>query len=544
MVDVLKSNSERVKDVCLALKPLIGSKAEKLWRLYTVSDGDDRREVEEQIELIAAAHLKDDIEDRLPVFLPPTPSLADGEYPLGDVLYNGQAKCPFGLRELDWPQHISVFGRTGSGKTTLTWWLARRLQEKGKPFLALSWKREWRHLLSLPEFAGMRVYTIGRENIAPLHFNFLRPPPGTELAVWRKKIIQSIAHGYFLGDGSMFLMNEVLKKLFTDHPDPSAADFPNLATALVELKRYPAMGRAANWKISAMRALSTLCEQSCFLHDTPGNRMENLLTMPVVLELESLSEADKLFYMSAVFSWIFHYRLAKDERDAFNHCIFIEEAHHLLASGMRSAASTSVINAMIRECRELSQSICLLDQQPSELSKTAIANTGTTIALSSKEKSDMNVLANSMLIPSKETDALGRLPIGMAAVKTTRYTEPFLISFPDFSISKSVTDRTIQEHMSEFVRQLPLTETAPTLTTAEISFLRDVCRRPDSTVTHRYTGLGVSARKGDATKRLLLDKNLIKEFEVKIGRVRSKKLELTETGRARLKATKETGTKA
>ena len=179
MVDVIKSNSERVKDVCLALKPLLGSKAEKLWRLYSISDGDDRREVEDQIELIASVHLKGDIDDRLPVFLPPSPLMADGEYRLGEVLYKGEPQHHFGLRELDWPQHISVFGRTGSGKTTLTWWLARRLQEHQKPFLALSWKREWRHLLSLPEFAGLRVYTIGRETIAPLHCNFLRPPLGT-----------------------------------------------------------------------------------------------------------------------------------------------------------------------------------------------------------------------------------------------------------------------------------------------------------------------------------------------------------------------------
>ena len=455
MVDVLKSNSERIKDVCLALKPLLGSKAEKLWRLYSISDGDDRREVEDQIELIAAAHLKDDIADRLPVFLPPTPSLADGEYPLGDVLYKGEPQHSFGLRELDWPQHVSIFGRTGSGKTTLTWWLARRLQEKRKPFLALSWKREWRHLLSLPEFTGLRVYTIGRENVAPLHFNFLRPPPGTELAVWRKKIVQSIAHGYFLGDGSMYLINEVLKTLFENHPDPSAPDFPNLATALVELKRFPAMGRAANWKISAIRALSTLCEQSCFLHDDPNNRMEKLLTLPIVLELESLSEADKLFYMSAVFSWIFHYRLARDERDAFNHCIFIEEAHHLLASGMRSAASTSVINAMIRECRELSQAI---------------------------------------------------------------------------------KDQSIKDHMAPFIRYLPTGSEAPVMPDSDLSFLRDIDLHPDSTVTERYKRLGVSARKGDATKRLLLDKNLIKESEIQMGRIRSKKLELSAAGKAQLKA--------
>ena len=509
-MEVIKSNSERVKDACLALKPALGARADKLWRLYVISDGDDRRDVEDQIELIAGTLLKSDIENRLPVFLPPSESVANGEYTLGDVLYNGNPQHKFGLREMDWPSHISVFGRTGSGKTTLTWWLARRLQEKGKPFLALSWKREWRHLLSMPEFADLRIYTAGREGIAPLRCNLLRPPPGTELAVWRKKIVQSIGHGYFLGDGSMFLLNEVLKTVFAGHPDPRAPEFPNLSTALDALKRYPAIGRAANWKVSAMRALTTLCEQTCFLCDDPRNRIEDLLERPVVLELESLSEADKLFYMSAIFSWIFHYRLAKGERDAFRHCIFIEEAHHLLARGMRSAQSTSVINS--------------------------IANTGTTIALSSKEKSDMSVLANAMLLTRDESDALGRLPLGTAAVKTSRYSEPFLLSFPDFSISKTITDQVIKDHMSQYVSALPAALVHPSLSEIERSFLKDVGLMPDSTVTGRYRRLEISMRKGDATKRLLLQKGLITEKEQQTGRIRVKRLALTEHGKSLLKS--------
>ncbi len=59
----------------------------------------------------------------------------------------------------------------------------------------------------------MRVYTIGRNDIAPLYLNLLRPPRGTAVAIWRKQIVQAIAHGYFLGEGSIYVLNEVLKQL-------------------------------------------------------------------------------------------------------------------------------------------------------------------------------------------------------------------------------------------------------------------------------------------------------------------------------------------
>ena len=325
----------------------------------------------------------------------------------------------------------------------------------------------------------------------------------------------------------MFILNEVLKQLFAEHNDPSAPDFPNLEDALTALKRYPVFGRAANWKISAMRALSTLCEQECFLYDDPKNRLEDLLNNPVVLELESMADADKLFFTTAVFAWIFHYRLAKNQRDQFDHCIFIEEAHHLLAKGTRNAHSTSVLNSMLRECRELSQSICLLDQQPSEISKTALANTGTTIALSSKEKSDMGALANTMLLSNKDAEVLGRLPLGMAVVKTARYSEPFMISFADFPITKNITDQKIYKHMAERIGRPMRHKMEDQLPKPQMELLADVEKHPDGPVTGRYRRLELSARKGDAAKTALLERGLIVESEITSGSVRIKELRLT-----------------
>ena len=49
---------------------------------------------------------------------PPPKGRVKGTYQLGDVAVGSQPWDRFGLREDEWIQHVGIFGRTGSGKTT------------------------------------------------------------------------------------------------------------------------------------------------------------------------------------------------------------------------------------------------------------------------------------------------------------------------------------------------------------------------------------------------------------------------------------------
>jgi hypothetical protein len=61
--------------------------------------------------------------------------------------------------------------------------------QAGKPFLVFDWKRNYRDLLTLPEFSELHVFTVGR-SVAPVRFNPLIPPPGPLATVWPKKLIE------------------------------------------------------------------------------------------------------------------------------------------------------------------------------------------------------------------------------------------------------------------------------------------------------------------------------------------------------------------
>ncbi len=194
----------RVRDLCRQLKPVIGEQADRIWMAYVAENDVGKEQILEYLELLAAKHFQGVLDADGPGLIPPTADGADGDYALGTVNYNGKDLHPFGLREEEWTQHVGVFGRSGAGKTNLGFLLVQQLVRRGKPVMIFDWKRNYRDLLELPGFEGMAVYTIGRP-VAPLWFNPLIPPQGTNPRTWLKKLIAVIAHAYLLGNGVIYL---------------------------------------------------------------------------------------------------------------------------------------------------------------------------------------------------------------------------------------------------------------------------------------------------------------------------------------------------
>ena len=89
------------------------------------------------------------------------------------------------------PKEVAcLIGRSGSGKTNLTFVLMRGIMDAGIKVVAMDWKRGYRDLC--PAHPDLRVYTIGRD-VSPFRFNPLIPPTGCEPHVWIKLIVDAIA---------------------------------------------------------------------------------------------------------------------------------------------------------------------------------------------------------------------------------------------------------------------------------------------------------------------------------------------------------------
>jgi DNA helicase HerA-like ATPase len=563
MPDFIAGKVEHVRELCQKLKPIFGEKMQQLFAAYCAEDDEGKKQIESYLEVLAAKHLFSGV-DSIASLIPPTKEQADGGYPIGTVLYNNRPLYPFGLRENEWIQHVGIFGRSGAGKTNVGFLLLRELKRKGKPVLVFDWKRNYRDLLGQPEFQDMEVYTIGR-NIAPFTFNPLIPPPGTNPKTWLKKLIGVIATSYLLGNGSLYVLQESLDSVYQEAGIYSGkiSYYPTFRDVIQKVRQFNAKGREAGWLSSTLRALSSICfgEMDTLVNAGRNENLEHLLTKSVILELDALTQADKVFVTSALLLWIHHRRMVEKTRETLKGIVLVEEAHQILANERGSLlGGQSIMEITFREIREFGEGLIILDQHPSQISLPALGNTYCTICMNLKHQKDISAMSQCMLLDGKEADLLGELEVGQAIVKLQgRIPRAFMIELPEFEIKKgAVTDEKVRDRMWPVLQarmkseetpaewaevageeelegggelQTPRGEVEPDL---EQLFLQDVREYPDSGIGERYHRLGISVRQGQRLKAQLVEKGLIEEAEKKTKTGRLRVIRLTGEGERRL----------
>ena len=596
------------EETCRKLKPLLGERADRYLLAYLAEDSKGRAELRSAVELMAARLLGKQL-DRSPMTLSAPPAeLAAGDYVLGQVMYAWKPLHPFGMLEEEWIQHLAIFGRSGAGKTNTTLVLLQALVDHNKPFLLFDWKRNYRDLLAMPQRQSrpatdalgeiqaaiedarrgrkgptkrarasstdarpsdqkLLIFTVGRD-IVPFTFNPLIPPDGTDPYTWLKKLIEIIAHAYYLGEGVMFLLQEALHAIYTEcgmygREEPKRT--PMLRDVLDWLVKHPVKGRRAQWMDSTLRGIQSLC----FGHmGDVVNATENrtdiaaLLKEQVILELDALTAADKTFLIEALLLWIHHYRLAQRKRETFKHALIIEEAHHILLKRTAGRGGEAVTDTILREIRELGEAVVLVDQHPSLISIPAMGNTYTTVAMNLKHQSDVSAVGAAMLLDQEGKDLLGQLPVGWAIVKLQgRWTEPFVVRIPHLELPKGKVDDSALRKMSrawaltthvkvqESIGAQPSGPKASpsdlTVSKRDIALLRDVAEYPLSGVVERYRRLGLNRRKGNEAKEACIESGLLRQVPIPTRGGRVMLLELTDPGRSVLKenriATKDSG---
>ena len=553
---------DRVREICRRLTPFLGKKAEEIFLAYLAEDKTGKEQIENYLEALLAEHLKSGLTDSQQPLVPPEAQAASGEYQLGNVAYAGRDLYSFGLREPEWIQHIGIFGRTGAGKTNTGYLILRELAKHKKPFLVFDWKRNYRDLAALPEFEDIQIFTPGRD-IAPLSFNPLIPPAGTPPKTWLKKIIEVVAHAYMLGNGVLYLLQESLDSVYEKFGlySGEVARYPTLRDVLEEAKDRNARGREAGWLSSTLRALSSLCfgDMDAVVNQGANHRLSELLKKPVILELDALTQSDKVFFIQALLLWVHHYRMVEGQRETFKHAILIEEAHHVLSGERRSlVGGQSVMEITFREIREFGESIVILDQHPSQISVPALGNTYTTICMNLKHSKDVSAMGQCMLMSATEREILGSLEVGHAVVKLQgRAPRPFLIKIPEFCVKKgTVSDAEVSARMRNAIQsdsrahswaaaesQITSIPSPPLYSSSggglsevpdlEHAFLTDIQKHPESGIAQRYKRLGVSVRQGQRIRGRLAAEGFITDIKeptrtgsIRITRLTSKALAL------------------
>ncbi|MBN2267678.1 MAG: ATP-binding protein [Candidatus Babeliaceae bacterium] len=489
--------------------------------------------IEKQILHIAYEHLGN-FHNKLLLSLPPEQK-AKGQLHLGNILYEKE-KWPFGISKNELTQNMAIFGRSGAGKTNVSFQLLIQLLQNKIPFLFLDWKRTARHLIPHIK-ANINIYTAGR-NLSEFVFNPFIVPPQIEPHVYLNHTIDALANAYTLGDGAKSILQKAILECYEQgNKSPLAADI------IIEIDKIESNERSRGWKITAKRALESINLSGIARGASSQESMiGKLLNANTIIELDSLNQNVKEFLIPLLFFWVYQAKLKETAREKLSLVIFIEEAHHVLYQGS-TRSKESTMEMLLRQCREIGIGTVIIDQQPSLLSSTALANTYTSICLNQKSPGDINKAASLSLVDNDDKKFFSMLPVGWGIVKLQdRWTRPFLVRFPLVNIKKGfVTDEILRNNLNDFGRtanillqgnanNLDVVENCGLPDDTSLRLLKDVLNHPNDGVYIRYERLNLNPAIGHKIKEKLISRGLIGQQIVDLGKTRKALLRLTQRG--------------
>lgn len=563
----------RVEEIYERIRPAKIGLVESLWRWYQVAGQRDRRYIAARFLRIYEEYIEKNGEILLQ---PPMEEEAAGDFYLGTVNFGVRELHPFGLGEDEWTQHVSIFGRGGSGKTNLVMLVLWSFIKERVPFLVLDWKRNYRDLLAVRGTEDVEIFTVGR-SIRPFKFNPWIPPPGFTPEIWMKRIIDVLCNAYFAGEGVMDVLIRAASEVY------KLIETPKSRQVMAVVQQMKQSARQAQWRASALRILGSLTTGAMgHVTDTGDNScFVSMLDRQTILELDSLANSDKSFLAQAMLLWIHQFRMAQRGRGTLKHAIVIEEAHHILMKKRYDGAGETIVEVVLREIRELGESVVLVDQHPSLISVPAIGNTYTTVCFNLKHLDDVRAAAAALLLHEEKVDYLGLLPIGRAIVKIQgRFQKPFVVSVPEVVIGKSViTDSQLEANHIERTRDLKIEnvdyqrctipgtdwsikvpvgrscssrknrsryqETTVNMASSaqdrksvrsgpRLRMMAHIAEFPYLATRERYQRLGWSVGFGNKQTQLLVEKGKVKQVPINTGGARIVLLELTTSGHLEL----------
>ncbi|MFH1367951.1 MAG: ATP-binding protein [Elusimicrobiota bacterium] len=549
-------NNLTPEEICKKLKPVIGKRADILWKTYLTEDWKGRKELEELLQVLYFKHLQKDVSNEPILLSPPDKESAKGEFPIGNVLYNNKEVCSVGLNESDFVKQIGIFSITGEGKTNLAMILALNLLKKKIPFIIIDWKRSYRNLLSLsdkfPELKDVQIFSVGRMT-SPFFWNPFRPPPNVHWKTWLAIITEALERSHLAGMGVADFFMKLYEKKFSEagftigQPDK----YPNFYDGLKELEKTHAYARELLWKQSASRVLKSFTfgpHAVCFNVRHPI-KLEELLEKPVIFELDQeLPKPLRTFFTEIILRWIHLYRLSQMESDKLRHVLFIEEIHNLFPKSKIEKESLSSLENVYREIRGFGQGLVSITQHTSLLPIYILGNCHTQITLGLQHGDDIYASKKSLFLANGQENYLDKLKVGEGILKIKNRIDPCHVKFPLVPITKGlITDEIVKDSMKGYFSSsspakrdfsvnkgistrhdtLPHSSEKSEIPPENRKFMIDVYENPTSNIIERYDRLGLNVREGNKIKNQLIDDGLIHAGKITTGKGMIKALHLT-----------------
>ncbi len=377
--------------------------------------------------------------------------------------------------------HLAVLGNTRSGKSTSIMSIFGQAITLGvTPILLVPSKSyEMRFLLNI--FHDIRFFTCGRSDIANLLLNIWNPPKNVPLAKWADRIVQ--AWTLWLPNDPVISMHfeKVVYTMYRrcgwnlkKNVKGRAILLTDLIEALEEEDERLSYGNEVSSnvfgalveRIRSILRKYTLVEM---FNTKTGITIEELLSHPTIIDMDALSESDKILLMGILTAGICEYKLANPTKNVTN-LLILEEAHYLLGSTnsggeANSDARLHAVNAFIELLRVgggPGLGVVIADQSPTTLVPQALKIVVNLIIHALSDSEDRRLVGRHSRCTEAQMDHIGGMQVGEAVVYLQHEGVPknvkmFTISrfiqgaFPD----NEVSDKALKKHMTPIILRNP-----------------------------------------------------------------------------------------
>lgn len=373
-------------------------------------------------------------------------------------------------------KHVFIAGVPGSGKSTAILNMLFQLYWYDIPFLVIEpAKTEYRLLKRMASMDGkamikegidpdtisvgrsmgedLRVYTVGADVVSPFRFNPFEFPEGIGLYEHVSNLEACFKGALPISTGPLpALINEAVDGIYTDRgwkgddiadgskPFPTMKDLYEKISAIMAEKDYSADVKGDLKTAIEVRLGSLLRRNIGQIFDTEVSSptIEELLTKPVVLELDYLNEEQTNLLTMFVLSRVREYvRATRTSKSQLKHVIVLEEAHNIIGNtddggvGEQAdpkAEATKYVARFLAEMRSLGEGLIIADQLPSAVASEVVKNTNIKLIHRLVSKDDREEIGMSMLMDPVQMDDLARLMPGEAYLYQEGMHKPARIS--------------------------------------------------------------------------------------------------------------------
>lgn len=414
---------------------------------------------------------------------------------IGEILDRGQPSGNvFSISERDITKHGLIVGVTGAGKTNTCFELLAQVWREGKgvPFMVLeSAKSEYRDLLNDPRFTGLRVYTIGNENISPIRINPFAVATGVLVQSHIDFLKALFSAAFVLYPPMPYVLDQALHEVYEDfgwdlvtNTNVRGSDsdllFPTLDD-LIEKTRdvVNGLGYDKRLEMDIQAGLTARLDglrrgggKGPMLNTRFSTSDEDLFEKPCILELKALvTDEEKAFFIGLMLIRLHEYYESRPHRHdgGLRHVTLIEEAHRLLrnvsteqgseVSANPKGQAVEVFGNMLAEIRAYGEGVLIAEQVPTKLLQDAIKNTNLKIVHRLVAMDDRKLLGDTMNLDEEQSAFVATLGTGEAVVYAEGLRKPVLLRVGLADVKRSggrVSDRDVAdaagEGPQEFVR--------------------------------------------------------------------------------------------